>query len=396
MKVIIKKSKEKIKKFLNSNKFLEKPYRKFSALKYQILVEKKFSINKPEMHKTQVELTKEALKLIEETNKDYIVLYNPEWLGVANSTKGLFDSTIPVKTLLKKKSRKQLIDKIIEKKLKTVILSQIVDGWLDLIKELKIEYPTIDIKVIWHANSFETISDYTWGFNKKVIEYVDNGYISTLAFVKKTMAELYRKKGYKTHHFLNNVKSFDHLKNEIEMASKNIEDITDFENRKIKVGIYNMHSRELKNVYTQILATTLFKDSIVDIVPASKDIIKYVEELGINYTKVDEFIPTDKLMKRLLANDINIYATFTECSPMLPIESFEMGVPCLIGNNNDYFEGSKLREYVTIKAEDNPEEIYKQMKICLENKKEVMKLYKEWKESFNKEIKVKIKEYIED
>ena len=42
---------------------------------------------------------------------------------------------------------------------------------------------------------------------------------------------------------------------------------------------------------------------------------------------------------------------------MFPLESFEMGVPCLLGNNNDYFVGTKLGEYVILESEDDAEYI---------------------------------------
>ena len=99
-------------------------------------------------------------------------------------------------------------------------------------------------------------------------------------------------------------------------------------------------------------------------------------------------------MERIRLNDINIYATFTECSPMFPMESFEVGVPCLIGNNNDYFQGSKLREYVCVNREDDPKEMYNKIVKVLENKEEVMNLYKKWKLNFDLENNKEVERFI--
>ena len=129
--------------------------------------------------------------------------------------------------------------------------------------------------------------------------------------------------------------------------------------------------------------------------PISKEVKQYLKALDIKYTCIDKFIPTEELMKRIKRNDINIYVTFTECSPMFPMESFEQGVPCLIGNNNDYFLGSKLRDYVCVNREDDPREIRDKITKVIENKEEVLKLYREWKNNFNNEVKEQVKEFLE-
>ena len=171
------------------------------------------------------------------------------------------------------------------------------------------------------------------------------------------MTEFYKNLGYNAYYIMNNVKSLE--KGDINSINNEKEN-----DEEINIGIYNAHSRELKNIYTQILATTFFKNSKIDIVPISKEIKEYLKVLDIKYTCIDKFIPTEELMRRIKRNDINIYVTFTECSPMFPMESFEQGVPCLIGNNNDYFIGSKLRDYV-------------------------------WKDNFNIEVKKQVKEFLE-
>ena len=56
-----------------------------------------------------------------------MVLYNPEWLGVANSTKGLFEANVPLEETKRKSSRNKIVRAIIDSNIKQVIFSQIVD-----------------------------------------------------------------------------------------------------------------------------------------------------------------------------------------------------------------------------------------------------------------------------
>ena len=62
-------------------------------------------------------------------------------------------------------------------------------------------------------------------------------------------------------------------------------------------------------------------------------------------------------------NTINLYVTFSECSPMLPLESLELEVPCITGNNHHYFkENNLLKKYLVIENETSIEEIKEKIK----------------------------------
>ena len=106
-------------------KVISGTYRYLSSKKYQLLVEKR----NPFVNKEKKEV-KKAVRAINEAKrlkKDYIILYNPEWLGVANSTKGLFESNVPLEETKRKSSRNKIIKAIISSGVKQVIFSQIVD-----------------------------------------------------------------------------------------------------------------------------------------------------------------------------------------------------------------------------------------------------------------------------
>ena len=249
-----------------------------------------------------------------------------------------------------------------------------------MLRYIKDKNQELQIKVIWHANNYEVLSDYTWELNKNVLKLYDKGYIDEFAFVKKSMAEFYNRAGYKAKYIPNNVNT--------EGINKKPTKKTDLNN--IRVGLYNANTRELKNAYTQLNAIRLLNNAKADIVPTNEAMLKFVDLIGLENDNLPDYITTKELLERCQDNDINIYITFTECSPMLPLESFEVGVPCLVGNNNDYFQNSKLGEYVIVDREDDAEYIANKIIECLKNKEEVMGLYKEWK----KEYDAKCKEYV--
>lgn len=91
---------------------------------------------------------------------------------------------------------------------------------------------------------------------------------------------------------------------------------------------------------------------------------------------------------------MNLYVTFSECAPMLPLESYEAGVPCIMGNNNHYFLNSKLQDLVVVSNEQDITEIKDKILSALENKEEILILYKEFRENNLNSNKKEIAEFI--
>lgn len=358
---------------------LSKIYHFMSTLKYKITHSKEVK----EQNKKFSKRAKDAIEEIKKyQKKDYIVFYNPTWLGVAASTLGLFDNSVPLEHVYRKKYIKEIAGTIAQNDIKSVIFSQVCDGWTTIIEELKKRNSKIMIKVIWHGNCYEYFSDFTWNLNKEVMNLYKQNKIDSFAFVRSTMYEFYKKSGFKSYYLQNNVH-----KESAEKIPKN-------ENKKTRIGIYNADSRELKNIYTALSAMKLVPNCIADVVPINEGAKKFTEILKLKTTSIDDYIPNEELMKRIQRNDINIYPTFTENAPMFPLESFEMGVPCLLGNNNDYFVGTKLGEYVILEREDDAVYIKEKILNALEHKEEIMNLYKEWKKEFDKKCKNLVEEFV--
>ena len=284
--------------------------------------------------------------------------------------------------MYKPKDIKMLAETIVENDIKTVILSQICDGWTRLIKEINKRNSNIKIKVIWHGNCYEFFSDFTWNLNKEVLELYKQNKIESFGFVRTTMYEFYKKVGVKSFYLQNNV----HIHN-----NKNKESS---KKQKIKIGVYNADSRELKNIYTALSAIKAVQNSMADVVPINEGAKKFADIIGLETSSCEGYIPTEELMERMKDNEINIYPTFTENSPMFPLESFEMGVPCLLGNNNDYFTGTKLGEYIILEKEDDPLYIKEKIENVLANVQEVMDLYNKWKKEFDVKCSNLVKEFV--
>ncbi|MBR3209245.1 MAG: hypothetical protein IKF82_03140 [Bacilli bacterium] len=330
-----------------------------------------------------IKTVKKAFQEISNTKGEYIVFHNPEWFGVTNATIELFDNLIPCGELYRKKDIKNIGKAIINNgNIKQVIFSAMCIGWKDLAIYLKENKSTIKIKTFWHGNHSQVTEPYGWARNMEIIDLHKKGIIDVMGTCKESLMEFYKNEGYKAAFITNRVVLKETPKKE-------------HNNPETRVGIYAAKSDDWrKNMFTQIAAVALMDNAIIDMVPLNKDAIEFAQALNVKIDGIDKPIDRIELIKRMANNDLNLYITFSECAPMLPLESFEVGVPCLTGNNHHYFKDTELEKYLVVNNEENAIEIAEKAEICLKNKNTVIKLCDELIKSNNKKSEKDVKDFL--
>lgn len=324
-----------------------------------------------------------ALDDINKVHSKYLVMHNPDWLGVTSATYELFTSRVRCGELLRKKDIKLIKNAIISSGVNQVVFSAMALGWKELAIAIKKENPSIKIKVFWHGSNSQVSEPYGWARNIEIIELHKEGIIDVFASCKESILNFYKNEGYKTMLIRNTVR-----------LPKNITGSKPKD--KVRIGIYAAKSDDWrKNLFAQLAAASLIPNAVVDMVPLNSEAKIFANEIGLKLEGLDKPIKRNELLKRMSNNTINLYVTFSECAPMLPIESLEVGVPCISGNNHHYFKDQELEKYIIVKNEENPVEISKQIKNCLENQNEVMKLYKKWKKENDSLSKQSVKDFLE-
>lgn len=335
-------------------------------------------------------ITTEYIKRINDTienikenhDKEYIVFHNKDWLGVTNSTRELFDNTIDCGEIYRKQDVKKIGNAIIENNIKQVIFSSFSMGYKDLVEYLKKKVPSIKIKTYWHGSHSQVHESYGWDRNQEIIKLSKDNKIDLMGTCKESLNEFYKSQNYNSIFITNKVNT-------------NVVPLNKKESKEIKIGLYASKCDVWhKNMFTQMAAVSLIENVVLDIVPLNDTAKAFAEILGIKITGVEKHLPREELIERMSMNDINVYVTFSECAPMLPLESFEMNVPCITGNNHHYFKDTKLEKYLIVKNENNPEEIKNALLNCLKNKKEILNLYKEFKEKNELDSKKQVEEFI--
>jgi len=320
---------------------------------------------------------------LKKIKNDYIVMHNPDWLGTTNATVELFDKNrVPCHEFFRKRDMKRFGNLVLQQEITQVIFSAMCLGWKDLAYYLKKKNPDIKIKAFWHGSFSQALETYGFQRNIELIKMAEEGILDVFGTCKESSVNFYKNLGIKTHLLRNNVKLKEECKKE--------------ETDEIVVGIYSSQKDNwIKNLFAQIAAVSLLKNATIDIIPMDYEARDLAVNLGLKVTGIDNAIPRDELLKRMAKNTINLYVTFSECAPMLPLESFETGTICLTGNNHHYFKNTELEKFLVINNEESPIEIAKKLELCIENREKIIKLYKVWKKQNDELSKQSVKEFIE-
>lgn len=321
-----------------------------------------------------------SINNIEDTS--FLAIYNPETKGIMNATIELFgkDHSLELYEIFNKKQIINIANAIVNKGFKQVLFATMAYGYKDLAEKIHELNSDIKIKFMWHGSHSLFVNYNEQKFLEELLQLQKRGVVSSIGFFKSAMAKFYSEKGYNACLLMNDVK----------LTNNYDKDLND---KIIKIGLYSSGDRWEKNTYNQLSACAMIKDAYVDIIPETKLASSFCKLMNINKLTDECLIGVEReqLLKRMAKNTVNLYVTFTECSPMIPLESFELGVPCVIGNNTDFFKNSKLNEMVVVKEEDSIDEIYEKINFAIEKKDEIMELYRQWKKEYSKEV-IRLKE----
>lgn len=316
-------------------------------------------------------------------NKKELAICNSEWLGTKYATQEIIENVYPFHELYEGDNIKEYAQIIKDSKIRIIIFSSFCIGWDELIEEIRKIDDKIIIKVLWHGSNAMHCEDYDWAMFYTMFRLLNQKKINSIGFVKKSMYDFYKAKGYNVEFVMNYLTIPDVQKQKQKKKNKNI-----------KIGLYASGNRWVKNFYNQFAAASLIKNAEIDCIPLSQRIREYATILKANVKGVSKPMKRDELLARIAQNDINVYCTFVECAPLLPLESMELGVPCITGNNHHYWEGTPLEKYLIVDKVDNSYEIYKRILYCLNNKEKIIELYETWKKDYIKEAKKSVAEFL--
>lgn len=328
-----------------------------------------------------------AVKILDEYKEikpNYIIFHNPKWMGVTSATKELFENLVPLQGIYTSSQVDLIARKVIELDVQQVIFSAFEFGFDKLAIKIKELNKNIKIKLFWHSShsqiNGQIVDIMNWKTNLKVINLHRQGIIDVFGTCKESLVDFYISQGFKTAFIQNTVKLNESIKAEILNSDKENENAS---KEYVKIGLYAAGMDWRKNMFNQIAGASLICGAIVDSVPLNFEGQVFASKIGLKLTGLNKGVKREELLKRMASNNINLYVTFSECAPMLPIESMECGTICLTGDNHHYFKDTPLEKYLVVSREDDVISISEKIKYALDNKEKIFNLYHEWKKEYD-------------
>lgn len=318
----------------------------------------------------------------------YVVLYGDKKPEDNICIKNMFENTKQIKlgwTELDYNDNMKIIEEVVGKGIHQIIISGFEIGWDKLVKSIKQKYPNIKIKVICNTQDSLLYYEYERENFFKLLELSKENIIYDIAFLRKGQYETYKSLGYKCSYLTENYI----LKEKVEVENN--------KNNKLQLGIYPLNYTWDKNIFNQLCIAKFLNDCNLNYNCLDVRMQEFLDTMEISNIPIKiEKIDDKNIMKELIKNDVIVTASFTEYFHPIFLMSMELGIPCLIGNNSDFFENNdELKEYVVTSAEDNAIVNSKMIEEILKNKEKILELYKNWKKEYNQKAQANIENFIE-
>ena len=319
--------------------------------------------------------------------KPYILLYGDKKPEDNICLKNMFENHHPIKlgwTDLDYNHNIKIIEDEIKKGIRQIVLAGFEIGWDKLVENIKNKYPDIQIKVICNTQDSLLYYEYERQNFFKILELSKGNIIDNIAFLRKGQYKTYKNLGYRCSYLMENYILPENKK------------VTKKQNDKIELGIYPLNYTWDKNIFNQLCIPKLIENCHLNynaLDPRMEDFLRTME-ICSSPDKIEK-IDDDTIIGKIVKNDVIVATSFTEYVHPVFFISMELGVPCLIGNNSDFFEEKDLlKEYIVSSAEDNPIINGKMIEKILEKKEKIQELYQIWKKEYNKKAKEKLDEFL--
>ena len=345
---------------------------------------------KASIYITRSRRVKRITNEINQIQKDFITICHPEMPVEKNEIQNLIEGSIlELREQYTKKEAEMIASAIANSSKKQILFNQYADGWDMLISSIKKQKSSMKVKIIIHNGQEDLADAIIWDNFDNILGMYDKGLIDELVFLKKSVYEFYKEKGYRAKLLskyveIENRESY----NEDNKAEKN-------ENLPIKIGMYEAYDRISRNIYNQLCAVSMIENAKLDCSPVNYKISKIARFFNINLTVANKLMTKQELYKKLANNDINLCVSTVDENNMIPYESLELGTPCLVGNSFKAFEGSSLQDYLVVKNADDILEIKEKILNALENREKILEEYKLWREKNKQDALKNLKEVLE-
>ena len=276
-----------------------------------------------------------------------MALYVPRWRGVANSTRSLFTQTMPIPyeaSLHPDDIDDARLATYVEILLATGCRHFIISGGDKFQRKLVAAVQRNDARIrfdlLWHSAYIPMSSEGDWELLSGWLHAAEHGDITRIGVVKEGLDVFLKKLGIDS----------IFIPNFVPVDNDRFRPPTDDN----VVGIW-LSSSWAKLPHAMIAAVKAMPSFYLKGAGLGVSGLALISALDVPFLQISENpVPYQRLVREILSTVVSLYVTASECSPMLPLESFSLGVPCLIGPSSHLFrDHAMLRKMLVVEQPYN-------------------------------------------
>ncbi|MDQ1759264.1 hypothetical protein RAS14_05860 [Achromobacter aegrifaciens] len=312
-----------------------------------------------------------------------ISIAHPHWLGIRSSASQLFDHLLLVTDLLTPEDAREFVVLLLSRKPRAVVLQGFPFAYQHIVEAMHRLAPEVPVCVVWHGTFMQASEDYAWRSFRRVCALAREGKIRRIGCVKQGQEQVLRRQGLDAAFLLNSYRAIPERAAPVGSGPS-------------ALGIWSISELRHKPPYEMLAAASMVPNCKVVGSVASPRMLEFCEEFGIANDFVGRMIPQVEMPRYLKTAHLNLYVTLNECAPMLPLESFAVGVPCIVGPNTPYFANNGyLQDRLVVKVPDDAYAIAQCIERALSERDEIVAAYREYIVGHNSESARTVQQFLD-
>ncbi len=322
---------------------------------------------------------------IAQRKPDVISVQHPEWKGIHASAEQMFDVLLDIPDTLEPESALHYAELIEATGCSKVVLSGFPVSYRYLVLALRHKFPRIKILAVYHGNYNQYREDYDRLSFSTLLNLAKAGKIDKLGFVKAGMAEVITAgTGVRTGFLMNWIDRIPEKPSEPLAGGPHL-------------GLWLLWSGNWqKPPFTMLASSLLIPGSVVHGADSDDRLNEYIRLLNIQAEFAGRPLLRSELFEKMSKMHVNLYVTFHECAPMLPLESLSLGVPCIMGPVSHYFEDAPyLHQRLVVPYPDRAEVVASYILKAIEERTEIIEAYRDYIPGYNDRARQHLERFLD-
>lgn len=321
-----------------------------------------------------------------------VAVHCPRWLGVTTSTRILFPHCYAAPNTpdadpfqIDDADIDRYARALVETGAKQFVFSGGDEAHLRIADRIRTLSPGATVDLLWHGSYAQIGEDYVWHILKLWIAGVKDGRIRSICTVKAGMEEFFRAQGIPSSLLLNYVPGESLGAPELPESP-------------LEVGLWISGHSHRKNPLVQLCAISMLGECRVHASGLDDRSMDLAKSLRLEFAHAaDAPIPRDAMLASMRSTHISLYVTNSECCPMLPLESLQQGVPCLISSTSHLFEDHPyLHDRLVVPSPDRADVIAAYARRASDERARIIEAWREYAPAYEERARRSVEAFLNE